>query len=163
MLSNLVLAPPTEQLDLFWRVRLDATFTAVVIGNFFLVAPDLAIQLVRQRIDRGVHVRTNSMGKELATRHLHSGFRLMPVFLNFQHNMYVRYVVVMALQSRELSLNILFQSRGYVYMMSADIDMHMQCSYRWFLGYVSNFGPISRWHPYQHLSFYLTPADSPRV
>ena len=76
----------------------------MVIGQFFLVLAHAPVELVGQRVDRGVHVAVDRVG--MNDRTAYPQCRLCPVlqFLDRQHAVHVNHVLEVAHDALQLFL-----------------------------------------------------------
>ena len=65
----------------------------MVIGELFLVLLDAAVELVGERIDRGIHVLLDGVGVDGAAVQQHGGFGFVAQLLDGEDAMNVYHVV----------------------------------------------------------------------
>jgi hypothetical protein len=85
--------------------RCGAGLIALMVGQLFFVFLQLAIELVNQHVDRGVHVILFHLGKEVGAVDVYGGLGYLPVFFHRQDYMYVGYMIEVALQPLEFFMH----------------------------------------------------------
>ena len=91
--------------------------------------PNLHVELVYQRINGGVHVFVNGLCKQFGTGDVDGRFGPVAKLFDLEHNMGVGDIVEMPLDPSHFVEYVFAHSWCYVYVMSANVDMHFQFSY----------------------------------
>jgi len=90
-------------------------------GQFLLMLHDLAIELVDQAVDRGIHVFVQRLGKQVAPAHMYACFGFALRAFDRQNDANIDNMVEMARYSVELRGEIVADRGGYLQMMAGDI------------------------------------------
>src|SRR4051794_9136793 len=77
-----------------------------VQGGFFLVLDDLAVELVDQAVDRGVHVLVRALAEDVAPRDVDVGFRLLLQLVHREDNHHVDDMIEMTGDPFQLGGNV---------------------------------------------------------
>ena len=96
----------------------------MVTLQLFLVPDDLSVKLVREQVDRGVHVRGFGVGEQFGAGDTDGGFGLLRQLFDAEDHLHAGDVVKVALHARQFALDVLFQGRGDFHMMPADSHLH---------------------------------------
>src|SRR5439155_18767569 len=84
----------------------------------------LAIELVRERVDRCVHVRLDAFGVDVLAAHVQIGRYLLPELVDGEHDIDVDDVVEVTRQPLQLGRHVGADRRRDVEMMAAQVRIH---------------------------------------
>jgi hypothetical protein len=96
----------------------------VVIGKLFLVLLDAAVELVGQRVDRGVHILLDCIRVNGAAPEQDGGFSLVAQLFDGQDAMNVYYVVRVPDDAVELFLDVSLEGGSDIDMVAGDVQLH---------------------------------------
>src|SRR3989344_5413645 len=100
------------------------TLGAVVTAELFLVFQHLAVELVGERVDRGVHVRALGVGVQLRALGVDRGLGDVPGLLHMQHHAGGGHVIEMLLDAADFLGRILAQRLGNIDLVAGNGDVH---------------------------------------
>ncbi len=93
----------------------------MMVGDSFLEASGLAIQLVNQLVDRHVHVVSDGLGVEVFAAGVECCLRLMSNLLDGEDDLGVDQMIKMPLDARQFLRDEVAQRIGQVDVMAGDI------------------------------------------
>src|SRR6185437_13495712 len=115
-----------------------------MVGALLLVLLDAAVELVAQRVDRGVHVRLGRIRVDVASPHVQRGLGLLPQLLDGENTVHVDHLVEMARDALEkLLLDIAPQRGGDFDMVTREVEPHMPSPCELSVRYIAR-GPALR-------------------
>src|SRR5690606_33973992 len=89
-----------------------------------LVLGQQAVELVRQQVDRGVHVHAAGVGVQGAAREADGGLGAVLGLVHYQQGAHFHRLVEVAAQAGEPGLDVLVHGRGDFDFLSSSLDAH---------------------------------------
>src|SRR5882672_1717790 len=130
MCSATLLPDPERPLTMMSRIALGAvrppvrSFGRVMVRELFLALLHPPVELVDERVDRGVHVAVDGVGMDAPARERQRRFGLVSQFLDGEHAVYVDDVIEMPRDALELLLDVALERRRDFHVMTAEIELH---------------------------------------
>lgn len=101
-------------------------FHPVMILELFLMLDDLAVELVDQPVDGGIHIFLDVIGKQAVAADHHCRLSLVTQLLNRQYDVGIDYLIEMPFQALKFISDILAQRASDVEVMPGEIDLHIK-------------------------------------
>jgi hypothetical protein len=99
-------------------------FERVVVAAFFLVFLDPAIELVRERVDGGVHVRLDGIRVNGASAQQNRGFRFVAQLLDREDAVNVYDPVRMSDDAVQFLFYVILERGRDIDMVTSDVQLH---------------------------------------
>src|SRR5688500_695098 len=96
-----------SSLALLRRLLLERRAFMTMRKRLFLVLDDLAVELVYESVDRGVHVVRGGLAENVAAAHVHRGFDLLLQLLDGHDHVHIDDVMEVVGDARKLRSNVL--------------------------------------------------------
>jgi hypothetical protein len=88
------------------------------------VLEHLTVELVRKRIDRGVHVGFHALGVDILAADMQVGRDLLPELVDRQHDVHVDDVIEVSRHPHQLVDHVITDRGRDVEMMTAQVQIH---------------------------------------
>src|SRR5690606_13974605 len=99
------------------------------VPAFFLGLDQLAVELVHQQIDGGVHVLVLRAGNHLATGNMQGSVDFLLQLFNLHDHLDIGDTVEVPLQSSKLVLDVAAHGFSHIQLVTTDVDLHTLFSF----------------------------------
>ena len=94
------------------------------INFFFLVLQELAVELLSDLIDGGIHILVFDGGCKISTTYMEIGFDFLSLLFHAESDLNAGYPIIVSCELAEFFGNVITQSFCDVDMMATDINLH---------------------------------------